>query len=137
MKTRIALLLSIILVSAFAVPAQQPQPQPQQSPAAQPATSPVAQGAPRPGAPEPPKDKPFADIVKDAQVVKGLFTLYRTDEKVFLEILPEQLEKLYLVSLTLDSGIGERGFYAAAMAGDMAARAVEPDDAACRTHPCR
>src|SRR5687768_2725919 len=122
MKTRIALLLSIVLVSALAVPAQQPQPQPQPqpatSPAAQPATSPAAQGAPRAGAPEPPKDKPFADIVKDAQVIKGLFTMYRTEDKVFLEILPDQLEKMYLLSLTFDSGLGERGFYAAAMAGE-------------------
>lgn len=120
MKTRIALLLSIVLVSTLVVPAQQPQPQPQPatSPAAQPATSPAAQGAPRPGAPEPPKDKPFADIVKDAQVIKGLFTMYRTEEKVFLEILPDQLGKMYLLSLTFDSGLGERGFYAAAMAGE-------------------
>src|SRR5688572_1010898 len=116
MKTRTAFLLSIVLVCALAVSAQ-PQPQPQQSPAASPATSPPSQGA-QPGAPEPPKDKPFADIVKDAQVIKGLFTLYRTDDKVFLEILPDQLEKMYLLSLTFDSGLGERGFYAAAMAGE-------------------
>src|SRR5687768_7543897 len=88
MKTRTVFLLSIVLVCALAVSAQ-PQPQPQQSPAASPATSPPAQGAQRPGAPEPPKDKPFADIVKDAQVIKGLFTLYRTEDKVFLEILPD------------------------------------------------
>jgi hypothetical protein len=92
--------------------AQQPQ---QPSPAAPPATD-QKKSAEKP--PEPPKDKPFAEIVKDAQVVKGLFTLYRTDEKVFLEILPEQLDKIYLVSMTIDSGIGERGFYAAAMAGE-------------------
>ena len=35
-----------------------------------------------------------------------------------MEILPDQLEKIYLVSLTVDSGLGERGFYAAAMAGE-------------------
>ena len=116
MMTRIALLFSTVLVCALAVSAQ-PQPQ-QPSPAAQPATSPAAQTAAKPAAPEPPKEKAFADIVKDAQVIKGLFTLYRTDEKVYLEILPDQLEKIYLVSLTVDSGIGERGFYAAAMAGE-------------------
>jgi hypothetical protein len=98
--------------------AQQPQQQPSPaSPAAAPTTSPAA-GAQRPATPEPPKDKAFADVVKDAQVIKGLFTMYRTDEKVYLEILPEQLEKIFLVSLTVDSGIGERGFYAAAMAGE-------------------
>jgi hypothetical protein len=116
MKIRKGSVLPIFLLcsSIFSAQAQQ-QPQQQQSPAPQPAG---ATDAKKPGAPEPPKEKAFADVVKDAQVIKGLFTLYRTDEKVFLEILPEQLEKTYLVSLTLDSGIGERGFYAAAMAGE-------------------
>ena len=68
--------------------------------------------------PEPPKDKPFSEVVKDAQVIKGLFTLYKTDEKTYLEILPDQVDKIYMLSLTCDSGIGERGFYAAAMCGD-------------------
>jgi hypothetical protein len=98
--------------------AQQPQqPTPSGPAAAAPTTSPAADQK-KPATPEPPKEKAFADIVKDAQVIKGLFTLYRTDEKVFLEILPGQLDKIYLVSMTIDSGIGERGFYAAAMAGE-------------------
>ncbi len=116
MKNRTRFLLPLLLIFTSTLVAQQPQPQPSQqqpSPSAQPA----APGA-RPATPEPPKDKPFAEIVKDAQVIKGLFTLYRTEEKVYLEILPEQLEKMYLVSLTVDSGLGERGFYAAAMAGE-------------------
>ena len=115
MKNRAAFLLSIFLLCALTLSAQ-----PQQQPSV---TAPKtdAPEAKKPGPadkPEPPKDKSFADIVKDAQVIKGLFTLYRTDEKVFMEILPEQLEKIYLVSLTIDSGLGERGFYAAAMAGE-------------------
>jgi hypothetical protein len=64
-----------------------------------------------------PADKPFADIVKDAQVTKGLFTFHRTEEKVFLELLPDQLEKTYILTLTCESGLGERGFYAAMMCG--------------------
>jgi Met-zincin/Domain of unknown function (DUF5117)/Domain of unknown function (DUF5118) len=118
MKNRTGLLLSIPLLCSSMLFAQQPQPQ--QSPTAQtasPATQ-TASDAKKPAQPEPPKEKAFAEIVKDAQVIKGLFTLYRTDEKVFLEILPEQLDKIYLVSMTIDSGIGERGFYAAAMAGE-------------------
>ena len=112
MKNRTRFLLPLLLLCISVVSAQ-----PQQQPS--PVTQPPAQADPKkPATPEPPKDKPFAEIVKDAQVVKGLFTLYRTDEKMFLEILPEQLEKMYLVSLTIDSGIGERGFYAAAMAGE-------------------
>src|SRR5688572_4448706 len=119
MKNRTAFLSSILLVCALNLSAQpqQPQPQQQSSPGAQHPAAPAAD-AKKPAAPEPPKEKPFSEIVKDAQVIKGLFTLYRTDEKVFLEILPNQLEKVYLVSLTLDSGLGERGFYAAAMAGE-------------------
>src|SRR5688572_4444194 len=117
MKMRKVFLLPMLLVSALTLSAQQ-QPQQQPSPAAQPTTSPDDKKPAGPERPEPPKEKPFAEVVKDAQVIKDLFTLYRTDEKVFLEILPIQLEKIYLVSLTLDSGLGERGFYAAAMAGE-------------------
>src|SRR6185369_13925236 len=119
MKHRTGSLFSILLLCTSMVFAQQPQQPSPAAPTASPATSPAAdQKKPAEKPPEPPKDKPFAEIVKDAQVIKGLFTLYRTEEKVFLEILPEQLDKIYLVSMTIDSGIGERGFYAAAMAGE-------------------
>jgi hypothetical protein len=56
--------------------------------------------------------------VKEAQIIGGLFTLYRTEEKVFLEIGPEQFDKVYMLSLTCESGIGERGFYASQMCGE-------------------
>jgi hypothetical protein len=62
--------------------------------------------------PEPPKEKPFADVIKEAQVIKGLFTFYKTEEKVLLEIQPEQFDKMYMLSLTCESGLGEGGFYA-------------------------
>ena len=119
MKNRPGFVLSILLLCTSMIFAQQPQQPAPAGPAAAPSTSPAADAKkPAEKPPEPPKEKAFADVVKDAQVIKGLFTMYRTDEKVFLEILPEQLEKIYLVSLTVDSGIGERGFYAAAMAGE-------------------
>src|SRR5688572_24108615 len=121
MKYRAGSLFTILLLCTSMLVAQQPQQPSPSGPAAAPTTSQAADPKKPPTAdkpPEPPKEKAFADIVKDAQVIKGLFTLYRTDEKLFLEILPEQLEKVYLVSLTVDSGIGERGFYAAAMAGE-------------------
>jgi hypothetical protein len=117
MKTQTRFLLPLLLVCALSVSAQQPQPQPNPS-APTPAQPPAAADAKKPAVPEPPKEKSFADVVKDAQVINGLFTLYRTEEKVLLEILPDQLEKVYLMSLTIDSGLGERGFYAAAMAGE-------------------
>src|SRR5262245_39364702 len=117
MKNRPGFVFTVLLLCTSMLVAQQPQQ------TAAPATSPAAAQTPaadakKPATPEPPKDKAFADIVKDAQVIKGLFTLYRTEEKTFLEIMPEQLEKIYLVSMTIDSGIGEGGFYAASMAGE-------------------
>jgi hypothetical protein len=62
--------------------------------------------------------KPFDKVVKDATSIAGLFTLYRTEEKVFLEIRPEQYDTLHMLSLTCESGLGERGFYAAQMCGE-------------------
>ena len=70
--------------------------------------------------PEAPKDKAFAEVVKDAKVIKGLFTVYHTEEQTYLEILPDQFDKTYMLSLTCESGIGEAGFYAAANCGDTA-----------------
>src|SRR5208282_6155670 len=70
--------------------------------------------------PEAAKDKGFAEVIKDAKVIKGLFTFYQTEEQTYLEILPDQFDKTYMLSLTCESGIGEAGFYAAANCGDTA-----------------
>jgi hypothetical protein len=74
--------------------------------------------AAKPEAPKPEAPKPFADLVKDAKEIKGLFALHRTEDKVYLEIRPEQFDKIYMLSVTCDSGLGERGFYAAEMCGE-------------------
>lgn len=66
---------------------------------------------------QPEKEKPFADVVKDAKTISGLFTVYRTDDNVYLEIGPEQFDRTYYLALTLSSGLGERGFYASQMGG--------------------
>lgn len=68
--------------------------------------------------PETPPEKPFADVVKDAKIIKGMFTFYQTEEKVLLEIQPDQFDKMYMLSLTCESGLGEGGFYAAEMCGE-------------------
>ena len=106
---------------AAAKAGQQTPPQPSPSPqapatgAAAPAASPAApaQTPAGPGAPPPQAEKPFAEIIKDAEVIKGLFTIYRKDEKVMMEIMPEQFDKIFLISPTMESGIGERGFLSA------------------------
>lgn len=55
----------------------------------------------------------FSEVVKDTQKIEGLFTLYRNKEKnkIYLEIKQEQLNKNYLATATLESGIGEAGIY--------------------------
>ena len=57
--------------------------------------------------------KPFDQVVKNTSPVKGLFALYQNKEtgKIYLEIKPEQLNKNYLSTMTMESGIGERGIY--------------------------
>jgi len=65
---------------------------------------------------QPPKKdelEAFDEVVKNSQKLEGVFTLYRNKEKnkIYLEIKPEQLNKNYLATATLESGIGEAGIY--------------------------
>jgi hypothetical protein len=65
-----------------------------------------------------PRPKAFAEVVKKAREIPGLFTVHRTDEKTYLEVKSEQWDTMYMLSLTCESGLGERGFYAAQMCGE-------------------
>src|SRR5262249_42012190 len=47
--------------------------------------------------------------------IKGLFNFYRKNDQVYLELLPEQFDRNFLCSPTLESGIGERGLLSAQM----------------------
>jgi hypothetical protein len=64
-------------------------------------------------------EKPFADIVKDMEVIKGVFTFYRKAEenKIYLEIAPEQFEQTFLFAGSIEQSVGERGLYSAQMGG--------------------
>jgi len=55
----------------------------------------------------------FREIIKGADKLEGLFTLYRSkdSDEIYWEIKPEQLNKNYLGVVTLESGIGESGLY--------------------------
>jgi Met-zincin/Domain of unknown function (DUF5117) len=55
----------------------------------------------------------FREIVKGTEKLAGLFTLYRhpEDGRIYLELTPEQLNKNYLATVTLESGLGESGIY--------------------------
>jgi hypothetical protein len=104
---------ALILAAAAALPAQNSQATPQPAAVPQPKPAPAA-------APKPDPVKPFAELIKDATEIAGVFRLYRTAEnKVYMELVPEHFEKTYLLSLTCDSAIGERGIYAAEMCGHL------------------
>ena len=93
-----------------------------QHPATEVAKKEVQQGAPKseegkkPEA-KPGEDKTFDEVVKDMEVKKGLFTFYyKADEnKLLMEILPDQLDRIFLFGGTVETGTGERGLYAAQM----------------------
>jgi hypothetical protein len=74
------------------------------------------EAAAKPAAPADPK--PFADVIKDAKVISGLFRIYRGEDKVYMEVAPENLDKTFMFSMTCDQSLGERGFYAAEMCGE-------------------
>lgn len=64
-------------------------------------------------------EKPFADIVKDMEVIKGAFTFYRKAEenKIYLEITPADFERTFLFAGSIEQSVGERGLYSAQMGG--------------------
>ena len=64
--------------------------------------------------------QPFEEVVKDAEKLEGLFTLYRNKatNKVYLEIQPKQLDKKFLCFVTLASGLGEGGIFSGLPIGD-------------------
>jgi hypothetical protein len=67
----------------------------------------VAPGTPQPAVTPPGSPAPFATVVKDAKQIDGLVTLYQKDEKVWLELRPEDFNKPFFLSPKLATGIGE------------------------------
>jgi Met-zincin/Domain of unknown function (DUF5117) len=64
--------------------------------------------------------RPFDTVIRDTKKIEGLFTLYRNEKtnRVFAEIMPEQLEQNHLMVMTLESAIGEKGLYSGLPLGD-------------------
>jgi hypothetical protein len=78
-------------------------------------TSPAAQGAKPPAsppaAPTPPgQPRPFAEVIKDAKQTEGFFTVWQKDEKVWIELRPDQLERPFLLSTVLAKGLAQLPF---------------------------
>jgi hypothetical protein len=76
--------------------------------AAAPPASGVPPGTPQPGATPPGTPQPFAAVIKDAKKIEGgLFTMYQKDEKVWIELRPEDFGKPFFLSNKIATGIGE------------------------------
>ena len=58
-----------------------------------------------PAAPSP--LRPFADVVRDARRIDGLFTLWQKDDKVWIELQPGDLNQPFFLSPKIKTGIGE------------------------------
>ncbi|MCO5123787.1 MAG: zinc-dependent metalloprotease [Rhizobacter sp.] len=80
------------------------------------ASAPRPPGAPAvaPAAPPGPL-KPFAEVVKDARRSEGLIALWRKDDKVWLELRPEDFDKPFFLSPKLKTGIGVGSFFGGLM----------------------
>src|SRR5574340_94483 len=80
------------------------------------AVSAPAQAAhPAPTAPSTQASKPFVEVTRDATEQKGLFNLWRKDDKVWIELAPDQLDHPYFFKSALNQGIGEKRIYGGAM----------------------
>ncbi len=102
-----------------AVPSAAPPPQPQG--AARPAaaasgiTAPGAAIAATPPPPVPGQPPPFATVIKEAREIKGLFSAWRKDEKLWLELRPEDFDRPFFLSPKLRTGIGQSWLYGGLM----------------------
>ncbi|MFO1302652.1 MAG: zinc-dependent metalloprotease [Burkholderiales bacterium] len=82
-------------------------------------------GAPgsAPAAPSPASSlRTFAEATRDHKVQPGLFTLWQKDDKVLIELAPDQLDRMYFFSANLDQGLGEGRFLAGSMTTSLARR---------------
>ncbi|HEX4232898.1 MAG TPA: zinc-dependent metalloprotease [Caldimonas sp.] len=62
--------------------------------------------------------RPFADLVKDAKRSDGVIAFWQKDDKVWLELTPDDFDQPFFLSPKLKTGIGERNFYGGLMEDD-------------------
>src|SRR5258706_755039 len=103
----VMVLAASAVVSAFA---QTPEPEGDTSDA----QAPVLPGAASAAAPTS-RPRLYRDVLRDAKALDGFFTLHQKDEKVWLEIRPEQFEVPFFFSYNIPRSIGERGLYGSQM----------------------
>lgn len=97
-------------VASTAGPARPGGAAPAPAPAAPTATPPTPSGATAAATPTPPTPggpPPFGVVLRDARRIDGPITLWQKEDKVWLELLPSQFNKPFLLSPKIKSGIGE------------------------------
>jgi hypothetical protein len=82
-----------------------------QAPAAPPPAGAAPPAMPAGSRPDPAALRPFAEVSRDAKQTKGLFNLYQKDEKVWIEIAPEQFDTPFYFQVNSTRGLGEAGVY--------------------------
>jgi hypothetical protein len=114
---------------AAAAPAKPAAATPPTAPAAVPAGSPpgpratsATTPAPAAAAPAPGQPRAFADVVKDATETTGFFRVWQKDEKVWLEIAPEQFDLPFRFQMNHARGVGEARVYGGMMGPSHIAR---------------
>lgn len=58
----------------------------------------------------------FAEVTRDATEQAGLFSLWTRDDRVWIEIAPDQFDKPFFLTSNLNRGIGERWLFGGMMA---------------------
>jgi hypothetical protein len=95
---------------AAATPAPANAAPPAAAPAARPgaaASAPATGSPPAAAAPAPGQPPPFATVIKDAKPIHGLFSVWQKDERVWIELKPDDFNKPFFFSPKLTTGIGE------------------------------
>ncbi len=59
--------------------------------------------------------KPFDEVTKESDRKTGYFDLYVKEEKIWISIKPEQLDKPFFFSVNVPRSVGERGLYGSQM----------------------
>ena len=59
--------------------------------------------------------KPYLDVIRGANHLPGYLSLYQKEEKVWIELRPDQFDHPFFMSVNMPNGIGERGIYGGQM----------------------
>ena len=104
---------SAVARPAAAGPAANPASRPAASFSA--ASAPAGAASAAAGPPVPGQPPAFATVIKDAKKTEGLIGFWQKDEKVWLELKPEDFNKPFFLAPKLARGIGESGLFGGSM----------------------